>query len=499
MARQPTARLAWSLCVALLYGCSLAPDYRRPAAPVAERFPSGPAYLHDEGTDQPAQDWRQVFLDPALSRLIDMALVNNRDLRTAVLNVEAYRAQYRIQRADLLPKVSADAQTQRRYLPRRMTGTDQGAITSTSSATLGVSAYELDLFGRVRSLSERAALTYLASDQARRSAQLSLVTGVASLYLTWRADQESLALALDTLAVDERDLSLTAHQRRIGTVSALDLIQARTRVDTTRAAAARYKRQAAQDLNQLSVLVGVPVADDLDAVPLAQEQIVGLSAGMPSELLERRPDILQAEYQLRAAHADIGAARAAFFPSISLTANAGSTSPQLDGLFAADSGTWLFQPQVTLQIFNAGSLRASLDYARLQKNIQVAEYEKAIQTAFQEVANGLAARSTYRRQLGARRDLVASSLRYYTLAERRYRSGLDGRLTLLDAQRALFAAQQGLIDDRLAQLLTEVNLYAALGGGWLAPTVAARGAPGERMASLAVARAGAGSPPARRD
>jgi len=459
-------RHALMLCAALLCGCSLVPEYQRPEAPVAEQFPQGPAYQGDALARRPAQDWQTVFQDPVLRQLIDTALANNRDLRAAALNVEAYRAQYRIQRADLLPKVSADAQGQRQYLPRRMTGTDQGIISSTYAATLGVSAYELDLFGRVRSLSDQALLTYLASDQARRSTQLSLVASVASVYLTWRADQELLTLALETLAADERSLRLTRNQRRAGTVSALDQIQARTSVDSTRAAVARYKRQVAEDLNQLTLLVGAPVADGLHALPLSAEQIAGLPAGLPSDLLRRRPDILQAEYQLRAANANIGAARAAFFPSISLTANAGSTSPQLNGLFDAGTGTWLFQPQISLPIFTAGSLRASLDYAQLQKDIQVAQYEKAIQRAFQEVADGLAARTTYQRQLQAQRDLVASNQRYYNLAEHRYRIGVDSSLTFLDAQRSLFTAQQGLISDRLAQLVAEVNLYAALGGGW---------------------------------
>ncbi len=459
-------RHALTLCAALLCGCSLTPDYQRPAAPVPGQFPQGSAYQGDALARQPAEDWRAVFQDPLLRQLIDSALANNRDLRVAALNIEAYRAQYRIQRADLLPRVAADATGKRQYLPRGMTGTDQGMISSTYAATLGISAYELDLFGRVRSLTDQALLTYLASEEARRSTQLSLVASVASAYLTWRADQELLVLSEETLAADERSLRLTSAQRRAGTVSALDQIQARTSVDSTRAAVVRYKRQVAQDLNQLTLLVGTSVDSEMAALPLSDEQIAGLPAGLPSDLLRRRPDIVQAEYQLRAANANIGAARAAFFPSISLTANAGSTSPQLSGLFDGGSGTWLFQPQISLPIFTAGSLRASLDYARLQKDIQVAQYEKAIQGAFQEVADGLAARATYQRQLQAQRDLVASNQRYYDLAEHRYRIGVDSSLTFLDAQRSLFTAQQGLISDRLAQLVAEVNLYAALGGGW---------------------------------
>ncbi|TLP65233.1 MULTISPECIES: efflux transporter outer membrane subunit [Pseudomonas] len=458
-------RFTLTLLAATLAGCSLVPHYQRPSTPVPERYPQGPAYPTTAFTQAP-EHWQTMFRDPALRQLIETALANNRDVRLALLNAEATRAQYRVQRAEQLPHVSLDASGQRQYLPRRMTGTDSGVISSTQAVTLGVSAYELDMFGRLRSSSEQALQTYLASEQARRAAQLSLVASVASVYLTWRADQELLALAEHTLAADEQSLRLTAGQVRVGTLSALDRIQAQTRVDSTRAAVARYRRLAAQDLNQLGVLVAGPVADDLPGLPLAHEQIAPVPAGMPSDLLQRRPDILQAEHQLQAANANIGAVRAALFPSISLTANAGTSSQALAGLFDAGSGTWLFKPQISLPLFNAGSLRANLDYAKLQKDIQVAQYQKAIQEAFQEVADGLAARATYQRQLQAQRDLVNASQRYHDLAQNRYRTGADSSLTFLDAQRQLFSAQQGLIGDRLAQLVAEVNLYAALGGGW---------------------------------
>ncbi|MDH0301926.1 MULTISPECIES: efflux transporter outer membrane subunit [unclassified Pseudomonas] len=461
------------LLTAALAGCSLIPDYQRPDAPVASHYPSGPAYS-DGATGATAEQWQAVFQDPALRQLIDTALANNRDLRVALLNVEASRAQYRIQRAELLPAVSANASGQRQYLPRSATGSGDGMIRSTYAANLGISAYELDLFGRVRSASAQALQTYLASEQARRGAQLSLVASVATVYLTWRADQELLELSQRTLAADEQSLRLTTRQRRTGTLSALDQIQAQTRVDSTRAAVARYRRLAAQDLNQLTLLVGGPFAPPQPAQPLAGELIAQIPAGLPSQLLQRRPDILEAEHRLQAANANIGAARAAFFPSISLTANAGGSSLELSNLFKAGSGSWLFQPQISLPVFNAGSLRASLDYARLQKDIQVAQYEKAIQTAFQEVADGLAARATYQRQLQAQRDLVAASQRYYDLAQNRYRTGVDSSLTFLDAQRELFSAQQGLIGDRLAQLVAEVNLYTALGGGWSTTTEVSR-------------------------
>ncbi|WP_426215043.1 AdeC/AdeK/OprM family multidrug efflux complex outer membrane factor [Pseudomonas sp. DWRC2-2] len=457
----------------LLGGCSLIPDYHRPEAPVPAQYPQQGVYaLAQSGTS----DWQQLFHDPALQRLIGEALVNNRDLRVAALNVEAFQAQYRIQRADLFPAVSATGSGQRRRLPGDVTGTGKPAITSSYSATLGISAYELDLFGRIRSLSEQAMLTYLGTEEARRSAQLSLVANVANAYLTWRADQELLALARQTLVANEHSLRLTRGSKTAGKASALDVVQASTSVESTRASVARYERQVAQDLNSLALLVGGPVDEQLPARPLADDWVARVPAGLPSDLLQRRPDILQAEYQLRAANANIGAARAAFFPSVSLTANAGSASTELSGLFKGGSGSWTFQPQINLPIFNAGSLRASLDYAKLQKDITVAQYEKSIQTAFQEVADGLAARQTYTDQLEAQRDFVAANQQYYNLAEHRYRSGVDSNLTFLDAQRALFSSQQALIIDRLAQLVAEVKLYTALGGAWqvnASPTAAA--------------------------
>ncbi|SEN70742.1 efflux transporter outer membrane subunit [Pseudomonas sp. ok266] len=456
-----TLRLSLLSIAVLMGGCSLIPEYQRPASPTAAQYPTA---------TQPAtsaEDWRTLFTDPALLQLIESALVNNRDLRVAALNVEAFQAQYRIQRADLLPAVSANANELRQRMPPSVTQ-GKAPINSTYSVNLGISAYELDFFGRVRSLSEEALQTWLATEEARRSAELSLVANVANAYLTWRADQELLELTRDTLAADEQSLHLTTRNREAGKSSALEQAQAKTSVDSSRANLARYQRQVAQDLNSLTLLVGAPVPESLPARPLASELVRQLPAGLPSDLLQRRPDILQAEYKLKAANANIGAARAAFFPSVSLTANAGTSSRDLSGLFGGGSGAWTFQPQISLPIFNAGSLRASLDYSKLQKDVAVAEYEKSIQTAFQEVADGLAARSTYQQQLQAQRDLVAATQTYYNLAQNRYQNGVDSSLTFLDAQRSLFSSQQGLITDRLAQLVAEVNLYTALGGGWSA-------------------------------
>ncbi|RON81167.1 efflux transporter outer membrane subunit [Pseudomonas fluorescens] len=456
-----TLRLSLLSMAVLMGGCSLIPEYQRPASPTAAQYPTA---------TQPAtsrEDWRTLFTDPALQQLIESALVNNRDLRVAALNVEAFQAQYRIQRADLLPAVSANANELRQRMPPSVTQ-GKALINSTYSVNLGISAYELDFFGRVRSLSEEALQTWLSTEEARRSAELSLVANVANAYLTWRADQELLVLTRETLAADEQSLHLTTRNREAGKSSALEQAQAKTSVDSSRANLARYQRQVAQDLNSLTLLVGAPVPDSMPARPLASDLVKQLPAGLPSDLLQRRPDILQAEYKLKAANANIGAARAAFFPSVSLTANAGTSSRDLSGLFDGGSGAWTFQPQISLPIFNAGSLRASLDYSKLQKDVAVAEYEKSIQTAFQEVADGLAARSTYQQQLQAQRDLVAATQTYYNLAQNRYQNGVDSSLTFLDAQRSLFSSQQGLITDRLAQLVAEVNLYTALGGGWSA-------------------------------
>ncbi|WP_053182647.1 AdeC/AdeK/OprM family multidrug efflux complex outer membrane factor [Pseudomonas thivervalensis] len=464
--------LSLTIAAVVLSGCSLIPDYQRPEAPVAAQYPQGPAYEAANAPGQAAaeQGWKQFFHDPALQQLIQVALENNRDLRVAALNIDAYAAQYRIQRADLFPAVSATGSGSRQRVPARASQTGEAAISSSYSATLGISAYELDLFGRVRSLSEQALQSYFATEEARRSTQISLVANVANAYLTWQADKELLKLTQETLGAYEQSFKLTSRSAEVGVASALDLSQARTAVENARVQLARYTRQVAQDENSLTLLLGTGLPANLSSQPLSDDLLSEVPAGLPSDLLQRRPDILQAERNLQAANANIGAARAAFFPSISLTANAGTLSPDLSGLFKGGSGTWTFAPQINLPIFNAGSLRASLDYAKIQKDINVAQYEKSIQTAFQEVSDGLAARQTYNEQLQAQTDFVAANQDYYRLAERRYRIGVDSNLTFLDAQRQLFSAQQSLITDRLAQLTSEVNLYKALGGGWNAET-----------------------------
>ncbi len=452
--------------VLALGGCSLIPDYQRPPAPVADAWPVGAAYGEAATPAAALPEWRSFFRDPALQRLIEVALDNNRDLRVAALNVEAYQALYRIQRAELFPQVDASASGTRQRLPADLTRTGEAATNGEYGASLGVSAWELDLFGRLRSLNQAALEQYFATAQAQRATQISLVASVANAWLTLQADRELLTLSEETLKTYAQSHALTQRSFDVGVASALELQQSRTAVEGARVSVAQFTRLVAQDGNALQLLLGRAVPADLPAAQaLDQALLAELPVGLPSELLQRRPDILQAEHALKAANADIGAARAAFFPSISLTARAGTTSTELSGLFKGGSGTWLFQPQINLPIFTAGSLKANLDYASLQKDIQVAQYEQAIQGAFSEVADGLAARGTYHQQLAAQRDLVEASAEYYRLAETRYRTGVDSQLTLLDAQRQLFASRQQLIDTRLAQLGSEIDLFKALGGG----------------------------------
>ncbi|MFS1286574.1 efflux transporter outer membrane subunit [Pseudomonas piscis] len=466
-------RTGLSIALALaLGGCSLIPEYQRPTAPVQAAWPQGAAY--DQATTanqaQPETgdttlDWRLFLRDPSLRTLVATALDNNRDLRQAALNVEAYRALHRIERSALFPNVDASAGGSRQRQPADLSPSGKAGIQSQYSVALGLS-YEVDLFGRLRSL-ERAALEqYLASAEAQRGVQIALVGDVTIAYLTWRSDQEQLELAHSTLASYRQSLELIQSSREVGTASALDVRQARSLVETARVQQALYTRQVAQDVNALQLLLGTALPAGLSRTTAFEQPLAAPTPGLPADLLLRRPDIRAAEHRLLAANADIGAARAAFFPSISLTAAAGTTSRELDGLFEGGSGLWSFAPQINLPIFTAGRLRGNLDYRKVLKDVNVAAYEQSIQTAFREVADGLAARGTFGEQLQAQRDLVSNDQAYYALANQRYDEGVDSYLAVLDAQRELFGAQQQLIRDRLNQLSSEVKLFKALGGGW---------------------------------
>ena len=458
-----------TLAVALvLGGCSLIPDYERPEAPIAGAWPQGAAYETVKGSGSSATElsWQAFFRDPALRQLIGLALDNNRDLRQAALNVEAYRALHRIQRSELLPTIDAGAGGQRQRLPADLSPTGAAGIQSQYQASLGV-AYELDVFGRIRSLSRAALEEYLATAEVQRSVHIALVGDVATAYFSWRSNQTQLELTEATLESYRKSLRLITSSAEVGTASELDVRQARTLVDQARTQKALFTRLIAEDGNALRLLLGSDIPTDRpESGKPDMALLAGFPAGLPADLLLRRPDIRAAEHRLLAANANIGAARAAFFPSISLTGDAGTASSELDGLFEGGSGLWSFAPRINIPLFSAGRLKANLDYAEVLKDINVARYEKSIQVAFREVADGLAARGTFGEQVQAQSDLVDNNQAYYQLARQRYDEGVDTYFTVLDAQRELFASQRQLLSDHLLQLNREIQLYKALGGGW---------------------------------
>lgn len=464
-----TQQLAAGLLILLLQGCSLAPEYTRPGMPVAETFPAKLTATAQSAATQEQEKtaaeigWRDYFTDPALQKLITTALEHNRDLRQSALAVETYQAKYRIQRAALLPTINAAASGGKQ---RTFSGGSTATV-ETYSASIGVTSYELDFFGRVRNLKEGALEEYLAMEETHRSARLSLVAEVARAYLTLLADQEMLAITEETLHNEEESYRLVERRTEEGIGNQLALAQARTSLETARANLAVYHRQVAQDLNNLALLTGASLPKSSKTTPLSsRESFPGLPERMPSQVLLQRPDIQAAEHVLKGDYASIGAARAAFFPGISLTANAGLMSSDLADLFDGNFGTWAFSPSISLPIFTAGRLQAQLDVATLSKEASIAGYEKAIQSAFREVADALVARKTYEEQLTAQSANLKASQDYYSIAQNRYEQGLDSYLTLLDAQRSLYAARQGYVNLRLVQLVNQVNLYKVLGGGW---------------------------------
>jgi len=453
-----------------LHGCSLAPDYVRPAPPVPSAWsgtPSAPGPAA-EGRAAAEIPWREFFTDPALRSAIELALANNRDLRVAALDVDRVRALYRVQRSELVPNVSVSASGERYRVPDRLSATGQAYTVEQYSVDLGTAEWELDFFGRVRSLKDRALDQYLATEQARSAAQISLVAAVATSYLALAADQENLRLAEATLETQRATYELIRGSRDLGIATDLELRQAQSQVDAARVDVARFGGLVELDRNALELLAGAPVPDAL--LPAGLGEVAGtgeISPGLPSDVLLRRPDILATEYQLQAANASIGAARAAFFPRIALTATAGTASDELSALFGSGTGTWSFIPRITLPIFTGGARRATLEAARVDREIAVAEYEKAIQTAFREVSDALTLRTTLRDQEEAQRSLVEALGEAHRLAEARYRAGIDGYLSVLVAQRALYLARQGLVGVRLAGEVNSIALFKALGGGAL--------------------------------
>lgn len=448
-----------------LTGCTLQPNYQRPTLPVDKHY--------DQNTpvgnvaDLP---WQNFFNDATMRQLIDLSLQNNRDLRVAALNVEQARASVQIDRAALLPSINATASQTSAHEPANLYNTQStGAVTYHElNAGLGVTSWELDFWGRLRSLRDQAQETYLSTEATERATRISLISQVASAWLTLCSDNDLLHLAEQTVESQQKSYDLTKISYNGGVSSDQDLAQAESTVRSAEADVASYTRQVRQDVDALRLLAGTDLPATLlkNATLDSNWQFPQTPAGLPSDLLTRRPDIIAAEHTLKAANANIGAARAAFFPSITLTASGGSTSSSLGHLLEGGTGAWSFAPSISLPIFDGGVNQANLDIAKIEKRIEIANYEKAIQTAFKDVNDALAGQDTWQSQLMALQKEVAANQRDYDYSDLRYKQGVDNYLNVLVAQRSLYTAQQALIAAHLGQLNQKITLYEALGGGW---------------------------------
>lgn len=458
------------MALALALGaCSFMPQYQQPESPVAHDFPVSTA-----GSEQVAATvlpfWKDFFKDEALQQLVTLALHHNRDLGIAISNVEAYQVLYRIQRSELAPQLNVTGGMTRSRTPGALSPSNQEWMLTQYSASIGLTSYELDLFGRVRSLNTQALEQYFANTENLRATYLALITSVGESYFTWQADARLLEVSQQSLKTYQHTYNLMETNLQAGLVSAMALKQAAIQLETARADVEQYSRLVAQDINALQLLIGTrdPIQLSHPESSVIKDQLEEFPVGMSSEILLSRPDIQAAEHQLKAANANIGAARAAFFPRIALTTSLGTASNELSGLLGSGSSAWSFSPQISpqisLPIFTAGRLSASLDYAEIQKEIQIKQYEKAIQTAFQEVADGLAARRTYTNQLDAQAAYFSNASSYLNLAQNRYDAGVDDYLSVLDAQRTVYQAEQQFITTRRDQLTSELRLYKALGG-----------------------------------
>jgi multidrug efflux system outer membrane protein len=453
--------------IAVLAGCSLAPIYGRPSLPTAAAYPAALAAQTQITQDALQLGWREFFTDSRLRELIAKALVNNRDLRIAVQRVEEVRGLYGIQRADLLPNISVGATGSRSRVPFDLSPTGSSITSDQYQVTMNLSLWELDFWGRVRNLTAAALETYLGTEEAQRAIVVSLVAQVANTYLLERELDERIVIAQQTLATREESYRIARRRYEVGYASKLDAVQAETILNQAHADLASLMRQRDQNLNALTLLVGAPIiAFKTEPLSMIGPGFVPeISAGLPSDLLINRPDILAAEHRLKAANANIGAARAAFFPRIMLTGYLGTASIELKGLFGSDSGIWSFSPSVTLPIFDGGRNRANLDVSEARRNLAVADYERTIQGAFREVADALAERRWLTLQVTAQQATLAAQTERTRLAGLRYQNGAAPYLEVLDAERDRFLAQQALVQLRRALLASSVNLYAALGGG----------------------------------
>lgn len=450
-----------------LTGCmSMAPSYERPEAPIAASWPEGEAYANAKLNQQALPDWQEFFTDPRLRQVIQMMLDNNRDYRVAMLNVDRMRYAYNIQRANFLPSISATGSGEHSGTPRTVSTTGRDTVSHVYSANLAMASYEIDLFGRIRSLSEEALNEYFATEEARKSSRVTLIAETANLWLQLGADRSLLQFAKETLDSQTKSYQLTEASYKAGAINLLELNQAKSMLASAQSSYASSQRAVAQDINALNLLVGTNVPEDL--LPQKAE-VVTMAAmlpnGVPSEVLLNRPDIAQAEYSLIAANANIGAARANFFPRITLVASGGTGSTELSDLFDGGTRMWSFAPSVSLPIFTGGANWATLRVSETDRDIAVANYEKAIQTAFSEVANALATEGTIEAELAAISDLADSTKKAYELAQTRYRHGSESFLTVLDSQREYVSAQTQLTVAQQARAMSLVTLYKTLGGG----------------------------------
>ena len=452
-----------------LCGCSLAPDYIKPQTPVPTQFPQGAAYKNDQGIQETPEihnlGRQEFFTDQRLQKIIEIALKNNRDLRLTALNVERVRALYGIQRAELLPVVSATADAAKQRTASDLTNPGYPRTTEKYGVSLGIASWEIDLFGRIRSLKDQALEEYLATEEARRAAQISIISAIGRAYLTLAADRENLAIARSTLENQQSAYRLIEKQHEVGIITRLDLRRAQTPVYMAREDVARFQQLTAQDQNALNLLAGSPLPESLLPVDLSSvSPPKAILTGVSSALLFNRPDIIGAEHRLKGAYAYIGAARAAFFPRISLTTSFGTASEDLSGLFTSGSDTWNFVPKISVPIFDARTW-AAFRVSKAEREIVLTQYEKTIQTAFREVSDTLAVKGTVDEQISAHTSLVEATSETYRLSEERYNKGIDSYLSVLDAHRSLYAAKQGLVNLRLVKAVNQVMLYAVLGGG----------------------------------
>lgn len=461
-------KLIIPVIILMLASCTMIPEYKRPEAPIPKEWPKGEAYssLKYEELPKVAElKWNDFLVDEKLQKIVEKALSNNRDLRLAALNVERARAYYGIQRAELLPAVDAIGTGTRQRIPAELSNTEKAETISQYSVTFGITSWEIDFFGRLRSLKEMALEQYLAQEATYRAVRLSLISTVANAYYTYATDKENLNLAKQTFKTQQENYELIKKRYEVGIASEIDLHRAKTQVDTAREAVARYTQALAQDRNMLELLSGEPLKDEL--LPEGLRDVKppkDISPGLSSEVLLNRPDIIAAEHTLKAYNAQIGAARAAFLPRISLTTLIGTASRELSGLFEAGSKTWTFQPQAVMPLFDA-RVWAGYEASKVEREIALTNYEKTIQTAFKEVADALAVKGTIDEQIDALSSLVNSLRETYRLAKIRYEKGVDSYLGVLDAQRELFQAEQQLNNLMLSKYANLSTLYKVLGGG----------------------------------